>query len=218
MIGSDPHNFAHIASQLAHVAARLHSRGWMLGTSGNLSALVDSAPLRLAITPSGADKGDLSAQQILVIDEHGRLYGDHAGKPSDETQLHLSVIKHRNAGAVIHTHSIWATILSDVHAPQGGLSIEGYEMLKGLQGVSTHLHREWIPIFDNSQEMLPLAETVGEQLSEKPNVHGFLLRRHGLYTWGRDLKEAQRHVEILEFLLEAVGRSREIRKREMPES
>jgi methylthioribulose-1-phosphate dehydratase len=208
MIARELDNFTRIASQLAHVASRLYARGWMLGTSGNLSAVVDRVPLRLAITPSGADKGDLSAEQILFIDEHGKLYGDHTGKPSDETQLHLSVIKHRNAGAVIHTHSVWATILSDVHAPEGGLSIEGYEMLKGLQGVSTHLHREWIPIFDNSQEMLALAETVSEQIKEKPNVHAFLLRRHGLYTWGRDLKEAQRHVEILEFLLEAVGRSR----------
>jgi ribulose-5-phosphate 4-epimerase/fuculose-1-phosphate aldolase len=39
-------------------------------------------------------------------------------------------------------------------------------------------------------------------------VHGFLLSRHGLYTWGRDLAEARRHVEIFEFLFEAVARER----------
>jgi methylthioribulose-1-phosphate dehydratase len=186
----------------------------MLGTSGNLSAVVESEPLRLAITPSGLDKGELSSEQILLIDENGNSIGNHRGKPSDETPLHISVIKTRGAGSVAHTHSVWATILSDLHAAEGGIAIEGYEMLKGLQGVTTHLHREWIPIFDNSQEMPALAESISEVLEKQANVHAFLLRRHGLYTWGRDLKETQRHVEILEFLLEAVGRTREIRKQE----
>lgn len=204
--------FARIASQLARVAARLHGRGWMLGTSGNLSAVVDTEPLRLAITPSGADKGDLSAEQILLIDEDAKRLIDHAGKPSDESLLHVAVIKARGAGAVIHSHSVWATILSDLHAADDGLAVEGYEMLKGLHGVNTHLHREWLPILDNSQDMPALADTIKEVLAKEPEVHAFLLRRHGLYTWGRDLREAQRHVEILEFLLEAVGRSHEIRK------
>jgi len=83
-------------------------------------------------------------------------------------------------------------------------------MLKGLQGVTTHLHKEWIAIFENSQEMPALAGSISEVLVRQPNAHAFLLRRHGLYTWGRDLKETQRHVEILEVLLEAVGRTWEI--------
>jgi methylthioribulose-1-phosphate dehydratase len=201
-------SFSEIASKLARIAYSLHARGWMLGTSGNLSAVVDREPLRLAITPSGADKGELTAEQIILIDEDAKRLADHTGKPSDESPLHVSVIKTLGAGAVIHTHSVWATMLSNVHALEGGLGIEGYEMLKGLQGVKTHLHREWIPIFDNSQDMPALAETILETLLQQDTIHAFLLRRHGLYTWGRDLKEAQRHVEILEFLLEVEGRTR----------
>ena len=45
-------------------------------------------------------------------------------------------------------------------------------------------------------------------LADHPNAHGFLIRRHGLYTWGRDLAEAKRQVEILEFLFEVMGRKR----------
>jgi len=205
-----PDNFTQIGAQLTRVASKLHARGWMLGTSGNLSAVTDYEPLRIAITPSGVDKGELTAEQILLIGEDARPLGDHAGKPSDESALHVSVIKARGAGAVIHTHSVWATILSDFHSPKRGLAIEGYEMLKGLHGVTTHLHHEWIPIFDNSQEMPALAETIREVLMRQENIHAFLLRRHGLYTWGRDLKEAQRHVEILEFLLEVLGRTRRL--------
>jgi methylthioribulose-1-phosphate dehydratase len=199
--------FHEISSSLVATANSLHSRGWLLGTSGNLSAVVDREPLRLAITPSGADKGELTTEQVLLIDENCNSVGAE-GKPSDESPLHVGIAKALNAGAVIHTHSVWSTVLSDVHATDNGFAIEGYEMLKGLQGVTTHEHREWIPILENSQDMTALCKTMNETLAVNPDVHAFLLRRHGLYTWGRDIKEAKRHVEILEFLLEAVGRQR----------
>jgi methylthioribulose-1-phosphate dehydratase len=198
--------FAHIASELVELATTLHSRGLLQGTSGNLSAVVNREPLQLAITPSGADKGQLSVSKILSIDNNCVVLNEAAGKPSDESPLHIAVIKARDAGAVVHTHSVWATLLSDVHSNEGGLAIEGYEMLKGLNGITTHEHREWIPILENSQNMSALASAVDGALKTNVAAHAFLLRRHGLYTWGRDLKEARRHVEILEFLFEAVGR------------
>ena len=79
-------------------------------------------------------------------------------------------------------------------------------MLKGLDGVTTHEHREWLPILENSQDMKALAAEAKQMLQENPRIHGFLIRRHGMYTWGKDLAEATRHVEILEFLLESIGR------------
>jgi methylthioribulose-1-phosphate dehydratase len=81
-------------------------------------------------------------------------------------------------------------------------------MLKGLDGVTSHVHREWIPIIENSQDITALADSVGETLAKNKDAHGFLLRRHGLYAWGKDLKQAKRHIEIFEFLLETVGRTR----------
>ena len=80
-------------------------------------------------------------------------------------------------------------------------------MLKGLAGVSSHRHREWIPILENDQDMVQLGAAVRDMLARYPAAHAFLLRRHGMYTWGSTLAEAVRHVEIVEFLLEAVGRS-----------
>ena len=189
-------------------AAGFYQRGWVLGTSGNLSAVVAREPLRLAMTPSGVDKGALPAERILMIDEEARVISKHEARPSDESPLHIRVVRERGAGAVLHTHSIWSTLLSDLYAGQGGLAIEGYEMLKGLAGVKTHQHREWLPILENSQNMAALADSVAETLRQHRDAHGFLLRRHGLYTWGSDLAQAKRHLEILEFLLEAVGRSR----------
>ena len=199
--------FNQIAAGLAAVAKGFHARGWLLGTSGNLSAVVQTEPLRLAMSPSGVDKGELKPEQLLSIDENARIVSEHAGKPSDESLLHIRIVKDRGAGAVLHTHSVWNTILSELYASEGGVTIEGFEMLKGLQGVRTHEHTEFLPIIENSQDMPALAEQVGKKLNEHQAAHGFLLRRHGLYSWGQTLAEARRHIEILEFLLETMGRS-----------
>jgi len=200
--------FEDAAGRIAELGRFAHGRGWVLGTSGNFSAVVSREPLRLAITASGADKGRLGRAEVLEIDGEGRtVSGD--GRPSAETSLHLAVVRARGAGAVLHTHSPWSTLLSDAHAGAGGLAIEGYEMLKGLEGVSTHRHREWLPVIENSQDWAAGAAAVEVMLKERPEAHGFLIRRHGLYTWGRHLDEAARHLEVLEFLLEVVGRSGE---------
>ena len=202
-------SFASLAQQLAEIGRQSYARGWTFGTSGNFSAVVSREPLRLAITTSGVDKGLLNASQIVQIDETGRVLGGGAGKPSAEARLHVAVARARGvgAGAVVHTHSIWSTILSDA-AADGGVVIEGYEMLKGLDGVSTHQHREWLPIIENTQDWAIAAAEVEQLLRANPKAHGFLIRRHGLYTWGRDLAAAKRQMEILEFLFEAMGRKR----------
>ena len=191
---------------LAEAGRNFYGRGWMLGTSGNLSAVAGTEPLRLAITASGVDKGALTSDHILLIDARGEVIGGH-GRPSDETLLHLTVVRVRGAGAVLHTHSVWSTLLSEAFAPDGRLLIEGFEMLKGLSGVQTHEHRECLPVIENSQDMNELSNSLEQVLELNPESHGVLLRRHGLYTWGRDLTEAKRHVEILEFLLEVTGRT-----------
>jgi len=120
--------------------------------------------------------------------------------------LHLAVARACNAGAVLHTHSVWNTLVSERHEAEGGVAISGYEMLKGLEGVKTHRHREWIPIFENDQDIPALAQRVKGVLERESGIHGFLLSGHGLYTWGVDLAQARRHIEIFEFLLELSGR------------
>jgi len=199
-------NFDELAGQIVELGRQAHHRGWVLGTSGNFSAVVSREPLRLAITASGADKGRLGPAQVLEIDGEGRAVGGN-GRPSAETSLHLAVVRARGAGAVLHTHSPWSTLLSEAAAAEGGLAIQGYEMLKGLDGVATHEHREWLPIVENTQDWAAASAGVEAMLKEHPEAHGFLIRRHGLYTWGRDLGEAARHLEVLEFLLEVVGRA-----------
>ena len=202
---NQPGRFKDLAALLSEIGRSFYARGWVLGTSGNFSSVVSLDPLRLAITSSSVDKSMLTSDQILQIDADGKVV-EGVGRPSAEALLHLMVVRVRGARAVLHTHSVWSNILSDAYARDGGLKIESFEMLKGLEGVHTHEHREWLPIIENSQDMVALAHSIEQRLNDHPDSHGFLLRRHGLYTWGRDLAEAKRHVEILEFLLEVLGR------------
>jgi methylthioribulose-1-phosphate dehydratase len=195
-----------LGAELALLGRNFYTRGWVLGTSGNFSAVLSREPMRLAITATGLDKGSLTAEHFLEMDHTAKVVRGE-GKPSAEALLHIAIVRGLNAGAVLHTHSVWSTVLSGTFASQGGLALEGYEMLKGLEGVRTHQHREWMPILENSQDMVELSQRVTKVLRENPGLHGFLLRGHGLYTWGSSLQEAKRHVEILEFLMEVVVRS-----------
>jgi methylthioribulose-1-phosphate dehydratase len=204
--GQDASRFTEAATGLAEIGKGFYERGWVLGTSGNFSAVISREPLRLAITSTGLDKGNLTAGQFLEIDNAANVVqGD--GRPSAEALLHLAIARGLDAGAILHTHSVWSTVLSGSHASHGGIALEGFEMLKGLEGVRTHQHREWLPILENSQDMIELGERVSKILRESPGIHGFLLQEHGLYTWGAGLQEAKRHVEILEFLMEVLVRS-----------
>jgi methylthioribulose-1-phosphate dehydratase len=198
--------FSALGAELAALGRNFYDRGWVLGTSGNFSAVLSQKPMRLAITSTGLDKGGLTPAHFLEIDDAASVVRGK-GKPSAEALLHLAIVRALNAGAVLHTHSVWSTVLSGTLASQTGLALEGYEMLKGLEGVRTHQHREWLPILENSQDMVELSQRVTQVLRENPGTHGFLLRGHGLYTWGSTLPEAKRHVEILEFLMEVLVRS-----------
>ncbi len=199
--------FSGIASRLAEIGHRFYMRGWVMGTSGNFSAVISRQPCRLAITASAVLKGRRGAGDILQCGVPAAVVGPTAGTPSAETLLHIQIARRRAAGAVLHTHSVWTTVLSDLHSAAGGFTIEGYEMLKGLQGVRSHDHREWIPILANDQNMPRLAERVAETLDRFTESHAFLLCRHGLYTWGDTLADAERQIEILEFLFETIGRT-----------
>ena len=196
---------------LCRIGSEFHRRGWSLGTSSNYSVLLSREPFQLLITASGKDKGALGETDFVIVDQKGDLIAaaDASAKPSAETLLHVVAAGQRRIGAVLHTHSVWSTLLSDYFHDEGGLWIDGYEMLKGLEGIRTHEHREWVKIFENTQDIASLSAEVNLLLKNEPRTlhYGFLLRRHGLYTFGKDLAEARRHIEIFEFLFEVVGRS-----------
>lgn len=197
---------ASLAASLAAAAADFHRRGWCLGTSGNFSAVLGSEPVELLVTASGLDKGSLGPGDFVRVDAAARPRPGESGRASAETLLHLAVCRQRPAGSVLHTHSVASTLLGEHFREKGGFTVGGYEMLKGLEGVTSHEQEAFVPVLANSQDMAALAGEVERVLAERPEAHGLLLAGHGLYTWGADVAQARRHVEILEFLFELVLR------------
>jgi len=199
---------ADAAAEMIETGADFHRRGWSLATSSNYSVVLSREPLRLLVTASGRDKGRLGADDFVVVDHQGRAVDPAHPRPSAETLLHVVAARREGVGAVLHTHSVWGTLLSERYAGAGELVLEGYEMLKGLEGIGTHETRLAFPVVRNTQDMPALAWELAERMGDPGDSlrHGYLIEGHGLYTWGSTVAEARRHVEALEFLFEVTGR------------
>lgn len=191
---------------LCRVVTELDAQGWCQGTGGNFSVTLSQDPLRLLITRSGVDKSRLTPVDLMLVGTDGEPVPKETGRPSAEAALHGRIVAATGAASVLHVHSVANTLLSEHFAGEGGFTLRGYEMLKGLRGVTTHEAEVFVPIFANSQDIPRLAGEVGALLATRSDLRGFLLAGHGLYTWGGSLEEAKRHVEIFEFLFECAAR------------
>lgn len=182
---------------LISAGQRIWQQGWCPATSSNFSSRLDADSC--AITVSGRDKGRLQPADIMRVDLQGRSLDGK--KPSAETLLHTRLYRRDpGIGAVLHTHSVHATLVS-MHAADT-VEWSGLELLKALAGTRTHETTLSIPVFDNTQDIAALSDQVDAWMTQHGTGHAYLIRGHGLYTWGRDLDETLRHLEALEFLLE----------------
>ena len=198
-----PEAIAPLATRLTAAMAGIHARGWCDGTGGNFSCVLQRQPLQLLMAPSGVHKGSVNPAELILVDGTGKVQRG-AGRASAETLLHLAIVQQANAGAVLHTHSQAGTLLSQHYGPEqhgiGGVELHDLEMLKGLEGIHTHACSVIVPVLANDQDLARLSERANPLIQSAP--HGLLIAGHGLYAWGSDLNQAQRHLEILEFLLE----------------
>lgn len=190
---------------LSWVIEDIHRKGWATGTGGNFSAVSSQHPLLLLMAPSGVDKGLVDPTDLIEVNHQGQVLTGK-GKASAETQVHITIVEETGAGGVLHTHSVFNTLLSVYYAGQGKIVLSGYEMLKGLEGITTHEATIEIPILPNSQDMKVLSQQMRSLLQETPPPYGILVAGHGFYTWGNTLFQARRHLEILEFLFEVTYR------------
>ena len=201
-------NTTALAKALSESMSSIHQRGWCDGTGGNFSCVLEREPLRLLMAPSGVHKGAVSPRDLIQVDGSGSVLSG-AGKASAETLLHLEIVHTCGAGAVLHTHSQAGTLLSQwalqphadhAQSDAGHLELKDLEMLKGLDGITTHQCSVKVPVLANDQDLKRLSARARSELAGAP--HGLLIAGHGLYAWGRNLGSAMRHLEILEFLLE----------------
>ena len=188
--------------QLQQLVAACHwigAKGWAPATGGNMSVRQDADWCWLS--ESGKDKGSLTTAdflQVSIADNHA----PSGRKPSAETGLHTLIYRlYPDVNTVLHVHTVNATVLSRVEKSPA-LLLNGFEMQKSLSGQTTHLDTVPVAIFDNDQDIDALAARIADYAQTHPLRYGLLLRGHGLTCWGRDVAEARRHLEGLEFLFE----------------
>lgn len=202
----NPEALTECAAQIASAGAYVHRRGWTPATSGNLSMRLDREAC--AITASGSSMGALSAEDIVAVDLDGRALVDSV--PSAETVLHARLYRRNpDIGAVLHTHSTMATVVTR-QCPDTVISVAGYELEKAFRGVISHERELVFPVFENSQNVPALAGRVDRWMDDHGTGYAYLIRGHGVYTWGRDMPECLRHLEALEFLLDCEWRIRSV--------
>ncbi|WP_040262189.1 methylthioribulose 1-phosphate dehydratase [Pseudomonas massiliensis] len=197
-----------LARQIVEAGQFLYARGWSPATSSNYSARL--SPTQALLTVSGKHKGQLTPNDVLATDMSGNSL-EPSKRPSAETLLHTQLYRWQpGINAVLHTHSVNATVLSRV-TEGNELVFEDYELQKAFAGVVTHESRVVVPVFDNDQDIARLAGEVQPWLEAHPDCVGYLIRGHGLYTWGATMTDALRQVEAFEFLFDCELKLRAVR-------
>jgi len=198
-LAAKPVDFTAAAGAIVAAGRKLGALGLTPATSSNFSMRLDNG--NLAVTVSGRDKGALTPHDVMVVDMQGEPVGTSA-KPSAETLLHAQIYaRFPEANAVLHTHSRAQTVASRLYARAGVIRFEGYELQKAISGYTTHESQLDLPVFANTQHMPELVAKVGAWIDSGKPLYGYLIDGHGIYTWGRDMAETERHVEAFEFLI-----------------
>ena len=175
-----------IRAAIAEAGRELERAGLVQGTSGNLSVR-DPASGAVAITPSALPYRRIHPADVLVVGPGGVQEGPH--RPSSELAMHLEVYRARaDVGAVVHTHSPWATTWA----------VLGREI--------PAVHYVIAPL-GNSVRVAPYATYGTAELAEGAvralgADNGVLLASHGVLTVGTDLDAAVEHAMQVEFLAE----------------
>ncbi len=180
---------------IIEVGKRLHGRGWISATDGNISVKLDAN--RIITTPTGVHKGYLTPDDFVIVDMEGNQLEGKA-KPSSELAMHLACYKERpDINSVIHAHATYCIVLS----------VAGIKMAKCLLPEVIFTLGS-IPTADYAP---PTTEQVALSVIGPIKKHdAIILERHGSLTVGIDLFDAHNKLERMEHVAEITYHSRQL--------
>lgn len=160
------------------------SSGLVAGTWGNVSCRIAGRPW-MAVTPSGMDYPQLKVTDIVLMDFDGQtVEGDR--RPSTESTLHAAIYRARpEVGAVVHTHSQYATAFAVARQPIPAVTEELAQVVGGAVQVARYETCGTSELADAAVEALGSSDAV-------------LLANHGVVGTGKNLEEAYRNCIIVE--------------------
>lgn len=200
-----------IRTALSEIARDFHSRGWMAGTAGNLSARDRQHPGSVWITASGLPKGRMGHEDFLRVDitEDRVLERLHdSAKPSAETSIHRVVYQlFPEINACLHVHSVDACLAAaryPINCTE--LPLPPLEMIKGLD-IWEEQPTVALPLFPNWPDVPAIAEAIRQRFAAAPPaVPALMIHGHGVTVWGHSLQQAYNRVEVVEFLMSYLAR------------
>jgi len=179
--------------------------GWVTGTGGGISIKRNDA---IYIAPSGVQKERIKSDELFVQDLQGRDLilpaPSKALKKSQCTPLFMCAYKERGAGAVIHTHSKHAVLVTLLCDKEFRMSHQ--EMIKGVWNPGLGRYNNFdeeiaVPIIENTCWESELEGSLREAIIKYPNTSAVLVRRHGIYVWGSTWKQAKAMCECYDYLM-----------------
>jgi methylthioribulose-1-phosphate dehydratase len=190
--------------KLASLVRVMNSLGHNPATSGNYSIRSKTIPETAMVSESGIDKSKFTEENFLSLNYSTRIldksFSESGRKSSDETDIHLTIYQITNANCVLHSHLLDSLLFADLFPENNFATIKGLELMKGFKGIKTHTEEIEIPIFENTQNIKSLAESIKPAILKSTNNFGLLLRGHGVYVWGESVEDAKRHLEVFEYI------------------
>ena len=194
-------------SVITGLCREMYRHGWVTGTGGGISVRQGDT---VYMAPSGVQKERLRREDIFVLDMSGAVRyrpANAALRVSQCCPLFMHAFQMRNAGACIHTHSqaaVLATLLPPTVAA-GEFRMTHQEMIKGVPQHGYH-DTLVVPVIDNTAQEEQLAASMAAAMRAYARAPAVLVRRHGLYVWGRDYAQAKTVNECLDYLFEVACR------------
>jgi methylthioribulose-1-phosphate dehydratase len=198
-----------IPQLICELCRQFYGLGWVSGTGGGIS-IRDQAGIYMA--PSGVQKERIAPQDVYLLDADHlhecrvlQAPGSPALRVSECQPLFYNAYRDRNAGAVIHSHSVWAVLAARLASPDGTAGVfasEGLEMQKGLRGKGS-LERIEVPIIPNTAREAELTDTMATAMRSHPDVDAVLVAGHGVYVWGHSWVQAKTQAECYDYLFRA---------------
>lgn len=205
-MSAQPSNASSAKELICELCRLFYQQGWVSGTGGGISIREGD---RVYMAPSGVQKERLQPEDLFELDRDGKVLKAPAGdsKLSACAPLFLHAFELRDAGAVIHSHSMNAMLATLVFGDE--LRVTYLEMMKGIRGTGYH-DELVVPILENTAHECDLADAMADAMRRYPKTFAVLVRRHGVYVWGRDWVEAKTHAECYDYLFEAAVKMKQL--------
>eukprot|EP00898_Chlorokybus_atmophyticus_P002980 jgi/Chlat1/3683/Chrsp24S00803 len=193
---------------VAELCRLFYDQGWVSGTGGSISIKVNED--LYAMAPSGVQKERMKAEDIYVLKGDGTIIAQPVTRPwphkppkvSECAPLFMAAYNMRNAGAVIHSHSIWSALATLLEPGATEFRISHMEMIKGI---AHHAYGDTlvVPIIENTPRECELTDSLTKAVQDYPKTTAVLVRNHGVYVWGDSWISAKTQAECYHYLFQA---------------